>query len=214
MDTKFFDGIYGGDSANGAKLGMGLTGGDFWPRVEGCCLLYRGLGMERIDFSRILAVAGTDAIQIGPPAYVSHNSNTEYFYILRKANHCGDEEKALGAAAKVAIDADGELADSLHLRWIFKTGDMVKSSPVIGFNNVYIGSSDGNVYAVDITTGKPVWTFTTDAAVEAPPLLIDSTIYVGSLDYFLYALHALTGELQWKYETEGKIAGSANWSKK
>ena len=30
MDVKFFDSLYEGDSPNGVKLGMGLTGGDFW----------------------------------------------------------------------------------------------------------------------------------------------------------------------------------------
>ena len=35
MDTKFFDSLYEGDSANGFKLCMGLTGGDFWARASG-----------------------------------------------------------------------------------------------------------------------------------------------------------------------------------
>jgi hypothetical protein len=113
MDSKFFDSIYEGDSANGAKLGMGLTGGDFWPRIGGCSILYRGGSIDSMDFSQILAVAEPQAEQISPPAYVTHSSRTEYFYLVRRANHCGDEEQTLSAAVKLVIDADGELAEPL-----------------------------------------------------------------------------------------------------
>jgi hypothetical protein len=51
MEAKFFDSLYEGDSPHGIKLGMGLTGGDFWPRIAGCQVLYRGHGIDRIDFS-------------------------------------------------------------------------------------------------------------------------------------------------------------------
>jgi hypothetical protein len=113
MDSKFFSSIYEGDCANGAKLGMGLTDGDFWPRIGGCSILYRGGSIDSMDFSQILAVAEPQAEQISPPAHVTHSSSTEYFYLVRRANHCGDEEKTLNAAVKVAIDTDGELAEPL-----------------------------------------------------------------------------------------------------
>ncbi len=35
MDVKFFDGLFEGDSVNGVKLCLGLTGGDFWARIGG-----------------------------------------------------------------------------------------------------------------------------------------------------------------------------------
>lgn len=110
MDSEFFDSLFEGDSANGAKLGMGLTGGDFWPRISGCSLLYRGLVMETIDFDTFLTVADSDASQISPPDYIGHTSNTIYFYIVRRANNCGDLERTLTAAAKMRTDANGDLA--------------------------------------------------------------------------------------------------------
>jgi hypothetical protein len=111
MDSRFFDSVYEGDCANGSKLGMGLTGGDFWPRVGGCSILYRGGSMDSIDFSQILAVAELQATQISPPGYVTHSNSTEYFYLVRRANHCGDEEQNLSAAVKVSIDSGGDLAE-------------------------------------------------------------------------------------------------------
>ena len=111
MDAKFFDSLYEGDSPNGVKLGMGLTDGDFWPRVAGCSVLYRGPGMEQIDFANLLVVAEAGASEISPPGYVTHNSGTIYFYVIRRANNCGCEEQTLAAAVKISIDAGGELAE-------------------------------------------------------------------------------------------------------
>lgn len=110
MDAKFFDSLYEGDSPNGFKLGMGLTGGDFWPRVSGSTVLYRGFSMDLIDFTNILAVSEAESSEISPPTYVSHDNSLTYFYVIRRANHCGREEHTLAAAVKVSIDASGELA--------------------------------------------------------------------------------------------------------
>jgi len=113
MDAKFFDSLYEGGSPKGVKLRMGLTGGDFWPRVAGCSMLYRGSDMNLIDFSNILVVSDAEASEISPPTYVSHDSGSVYFYVIRRANNCGREEHTLSAAVKVSIDSNGELAKPL-----------------------------------------------------------------------------------------------------
>jgi len=111
MDAKFFNSLCEGDSPNGAGLGMGLTGGDFWPRIAGCSVLYRGTTMNLIDLANILAVSEVEASEISPPNYVPHNNGSVYFYVLRRANNCGCEEQTLTAAVKVSIDDSGELAE-------------------------------------------------------------------------------------------------------
>jgi outer membrane protein assembly factor BamB len=103
-----------------------------------------------------------------------------------------------------------ELPDLLSVIWKFQTGDEVKSSPAIDEAIVYIGSSDGNVYAIDLKTGEQVWSYKTDGAVEATACVVDDLVFIGSSDSFLYALDKVTGELKWKSETGGQILGSAN----
>lgn len=111
METKRLkEALFSGMTANAFKLGTVLTLGWFWPRVTGCIMLYRGFSMSTIDFDTILAVGAFGAAQIQPPSYLPHASSTTYFYIIRRANNCGDEECTLAAAVKVVIDADGELA--------------------------------------------------------------------------------------------------------
>lgn len=104
MDAKFFDGLYEGDSPNGVKLGMGLTGGDFWCRVEGCRNLYRGGGPFDVDFERLVVVGDIDANQIVSRA--GHEAGAVYYYVLRHVNNCGDEVHS-GTMVRAAFDGDG-----------------------------------------------------------------------------------------------------------
>lgn len=110
MDAKFFDSIFEGDSANGVKLGMGLTNGDFWPRPNGCQNLYRGNSFYTIDFDDILAVIDTDEELITVSGF-DHEACETYLYVLRRVNCCGDEERSLVAAVKVEFDTLGNLVE-------------------------------------------------------------------------------------------------------
>src|SRR5210317_631668 len=55
--------------------------------------------------------------------------------------------------------ADSELADSLKLKWSFKTEGDILSSPVLGGGKIFIGSTDGFMYALKIEDGSLVWKF-------------------------------------------------------
>ena len=105
------DAFFNGMTARAFKLGTTLSLGWFWMRTAGCSALYRGLSIEQIDSADILTVAQQDADVISPPSYLPHNSNSTYFYVIRRFNSCGYQEETLAAAAKVPIGADGELQD-------------------------------------------------------------------------------------------------------
>ena len=112
MDTKFFDSLFQGDSANGFKLCMGITGGDFWARTSGAQNLYRGHKSSDIDFETIIAITAVDNDNITVPSFIEHNSSTYYVYVIRHTNRCGDEEQTLSAAIRTAFDANGDLAQT------------------------------------------------------------------------------------------------------
>ena len=76
---------------------------------------------------------------------------------------------------------DGRLSEELDLLWTFATEAEVRSSPVIAGGFVFVGSGDGNVYALDRASGEAVWTFSTDGGVESPPLYADGTLYLAHL---------------------------------
>lgn len=78
--------------------------------------------------------------------------------------------------------------------------DVYLSSPVVVQGRVYVGSGDGNVYALDAASGEVAWTFATGDVVHASPAFADGTIVVGSFDGDLYALDAATGTLKWRFQ--------------
>jgi hypothetical protein len=112
MDTKFFNSLYEGDSANGIKLCMGLTGGDFWARASGAQNLYRGQKADDIDFETIIAITNVDNNSVSVPSFIEHSSSAYYVYVIRRINRCGDEEQTLSAAVRAAFDADGDLTQA------------------------------------------------------------------------------------------------------
>jgi hypothetical protein len=106
MEAKFFDSLSGGDSANGAKLCMGLTDGDFWSCLSGVQLLYKGQDSNNVDFGRIEAVSNINnknfELSSGQPLSL-------WLYVVRRVNRCGMEEQTLSAAVMVAFDSLGNL---------------------------------------------------------------------------------------------------------
>ena len=108
--------------------------------------------------------------------------------------------------------AEGQLSENLTLLWSFKADGDIISSPVIGLGSVFIGSTEGKVYSIDILNGEKNWEIDTEDDIEASPLLFDNTIFIGNLSGAFFALDALSGQIKWEYEISGDIMGSANWA--
>ena len=64
---------------------------------------------------------------------------------------------------------------SLELAWTFETGDAILSSPVVVDGTVYVGSSDGNLYALHLDSGIEAWRFETGGPITASPANLSST---------------------------------------
>jgi len=107
MEAKFFDSLFGGDSANGVKLCMGITEGDFWSRPAGTQLLYKGQD-DDVDFGRIADVSNIDRnffeVTSGQPL-------SRWLYVARRVNCCGIEEQTLSAAVRAEFDSLGNLIE-------------------------------------------------------------------------------------------------------
>jgi eukaryotic-like serine/threonine-protein kinase len=54
---------------------------------------------------------------------------------------------------------------------------------------VYIGSTDGKLYAFDATLGTQLVTYTTGNAISSSPVVANGVVLVGSTDGKFYALH-------------------------
>jgi hypothetical protein len=104
--------LFAGQTGNGFKLGTVLGRGWFWMRVGGCLVGYRGVSPADIDFGGILTVEDPDETEVLVPGYYPHERDGIHYYVYRSVNCCGYPEKTFRAAARVWIDANGDLADS------------------------------------------------------------------------------------------------------
>jgi hypothetical protein len=83
-----------------------------------------------------------------------------------------------GDAARTGVyDAAGPV-QLKGTKWTFKTEGPIIGSPAIANGVVYIGSIDGNLYAVDQETGKQKWKFKTLASrqVTSSPTIANVTL--------------------------------------
>ena len=76
------------------------------------------------------------------------------------------------------------------LLWNFSTGNWVLSAPAVVGSVVYVGSIDGNVYALNATNGAQLWSFSTGNGVWSSPAVVNGVVYVGSWTS-VYALNAI-----------------------
>lgn len=61
------------------------------------------------------------------------------------------------------------------------------SSPVVSGKIVYIGGSDGNLYAIDILTGIIIWKQDFESPIVSTPAIAGNTIYVVTMDGTVHA---------------------------
>jgi outer membrane protein assembly factor BamB len=73
----------------------------------------------------------------------------------------------------------------------------------VSHSTVYAGSDDGNLYAIDIATGRGGPFFATKGMLGSPATIVDGVIYLTSADQHVYAIDLATGSLRWAYATRG-----------
>ena len=90
------------------------------------------------------------------------------------------------------------------VKWTFKTGGPIVSSPAVADGVVYIGSMDGYLYAVDESTGKEKWKFKSSMAVASSPAVAGGTLFFVSSHGGLAAIDIATSKPKWVLPTESE----------
>ena len=107
----------------------------------------------------------------GTSAQVSFRVNTNWSQFHKRASHDGHNwgENVLSPAT----------VGGLSLLWKHTTHGPVGSSAAVASGVVYVGSDDGNVYALNAGTGALLWKYTTGLeAVSYTHLTLPTTPYV------------------------------------
>jgi len=80
----------------------------------------------------------------------------------------------------IGLDAEGQE------KWTFTTKGRVDSSPVIVGTRAFVGSADGRVYGIDITTGKKVWEYEAGGGFASSPAVAEGKLVIASDDGVVY----------------------------
>lgn len=122
-------------------------------------------------------------------------------------------------------------ATKLRLNWTFPASPLAEpfvASPTVSNGAVYIGSNNGDFYAIDETSGTENWHralgsvqqggcfgkgISSTAAVAADPSRSGQlTVYVGAGDGYFYALRASDGATVWRKLVADVATGGYNWA--
>src|SRR5712691_2548970 len=94
--------------------------------------------------------------------------------------------------------------DSLTLRWTYDAGESIESSAAIVDGAVYVGSSKGELLAIDLDTGKLRWKYATGdggfIGQSSPAVSVDA-VFVGDLAGVVHAVSLRDGHRLWTFKT-------------
>jgi len=96
--------------------------------------------------------------------------------------------------------------------WTYPSGvksiGAIVGSPVVVDETLYVGSSDGKLYAIDAVYGEKKWEFDTGGKVWTSPVIEGGVVYVSNYDRKLFAVSTVDGSQIWQIQLPASIASS------
>ena len=95
-------------------------------------------------------------------------------------------------------------------KWSYRTRRGVISSPYVDMKEgiCYVGSTDGYMYAIDVTNGYNSWRFRSNGPIISSPVESKGLLYFASADGCIYAINAQSSRERWKFQTEKPMVSS------
>ena len=95
---------------------------------------------------------------------------------------------------------------ALKVLWTFDAGEVVDSSAAIADGVVYVGGGDGDLFAIDLASGKQRWKYTTGNIIgESSAAVGADAVYIGDLGGVLHAVNRADGKARWTFKTGSEI---------
>lgn len=95
-------------------------------------------------------------------------------------------------------------------KWNYRLRRAITSSPSVDVVEGvgYVGSSDGYLYAIDISNGYSMWRFRTGGPIISSVAIDGSMLLFGSADCNFYAINSENAKEKWRFTCEKPIVGS------
>jgi outer membrane protein assembly factor BamB len=95
-----------------------------------------------------------------------------------------------------------------RLRWRFRVGSAVESSPVVRHGIDYFGAWNGNVYALDLRRRRVRWVFRSGYKITSSAAISGGRLFIGDYGGRIWALSPRTGRRRWSSSVGGRIYGT------
>ena len=107
-----------------------------------------------------------------------------------------------------AEPSGGNAISEQRLDWSLKTGDEIRGSAVFAGGSIYVGSYDGNLYALDESDGSVRWRFKSRRGIVSKPAVNAELVVFGSEDKSVYAVSRSSGRTVWTLRTDAAVRSS------
>jgi len=114
--------------------------------------------------------------------------------------------------AFAAMSAWGVQIDHPHIKWAVQTDGPIRGAPTVSDREVYVGSSDGCVYAIDKIRGAVNWKFDTGAPIAGAPTIAGNKLIVTGRSRLVYALDRANGHVLWSFAMQPDLPTPTEWN--
>ncbi len=113
----------------------------------------------------------------------------------------GEASMFRGGPEHTGVYPGGGVDGFAGVTWRFQTSGAVRSSPTVADDVLFVGSTDGRLYALDATRGEELWHFEGDSPVVSTAAVAGDLVFYGDRAGILRALHRTDGTLRWRLST-------------
>lgn len=92
--------------------------------------------------------------------------------------------------------------DSKRSFFSSRTSALISGGPTAGINRVFLGSENGDVFALEADSGKIIWQEKVKGEVIAAPAFDQGTLVVNTASGVMKSFNATTGESGWQVEQD------------
>lgn len=117
-------------------------------------------------------------------------------------------ERETVAYPRPSYAVNEKYANAVHVNWTFEDASDIGAGLTIYKNRVITSNTAGDIFALDLKSGKKLWSYKTGGKVYSTPAVWKGVVVAGSSDHFIYAIHAENGKLLWKVQTAKAVLGS------
>lgn len=188
--TKLASGIYARAAISNSVAYVGTSGGEFHA-------INLKDGAFKWTYSAGRGVFGEALVTDSAVLFACDNG-----YLFKLDRTTGKElwRYDLGDARVSRILPHQLVPNSGEFDWDFRA-----PKPMLADDVVYVGSGDGGMHAVDLSTGARIWRFQAEGKVREGALIDGARLIFGTADKTVYALDRHSGVERWKLALQGPL---------